>query len=165
MCIAVPRRRALRTIFARHVSKAAAYIHGHLELLFLLATLTVPCTACVAPEPSVAQLQQQDLARLTILSPAAWNLGAPPGRGIALEIVSVDGRDACTPTSCPTELSVPTGSHSLSFRCLLLMGNLRLPQAQSAYTGDFLAGHRYAVQPASVVPDCKLRIRDTTVSP
>lgn len=130
-----------------------------IQSLLLLAAAAL-CSACVTPPPSPTELAQQNLARVVIESPDAWIVSAPKGQGMAVEFVSLDGADVCKPKSCPTELLVPAGTRSLGFRCLLLTGNLRLPKGFTGYRGDFISDHTYAVKPDSVVPECKVQVKD-----
>jgi hypothetical protein len=129
------------------------------QSLLLLAAAAL-CFACAKPGPSATELAQQNLAQVVIESPAAWNLGAPPGKALTVDIAKLDDTDVCKPETCPTELDVPAGKHTLVFRCVLFMGNLSIPRVEMPYTGDFTGGHHYEVRPTSTVPDCKIQVED-----
>lgn len=105
-------------------------------------------------------------AHLAIGYPADWNLGGPANKGVAMGILKLDDTDVCkNGDDCPIELDVPAGKHTLLFQCMVLQDNLHTPAlapwVRVSYQGDFIAGHRYQVRPASSVPDCKIQIQDT----
>ena len=105
-------------------------------------------------------------AHVAIGYPADWNLGGPADKGMAMGILKLDDIDVCkSGDDCPIELDVPAGKHTLLFHCMVLQHNLHTPALMSwvrvSYQGDFIAGHHYAVRPASSVPDCKIQVQDT----
>ena len=78
-------------------------------------------------------------------------------------ILKLDATDVCkSGDDCPIELDVPPGAHTLQFHCMVLQHNLQTPAltpwVRVSYQGNFTAGHRYEVRPASSVPDCKIRV-------
>ncbi|HET7174705.1 MAG TPA: hypothetical protein VFK21_01745 [Gammaproteobacteria bacterium] len=104
-------------------------------------------------------------AHVTIGYPADWNLGGPANKGVAMGILKLDDTDVCkSGDDCPIELDVPAGTHTLLFHCMVLQDNLHTPAlapwVRVSYQGDFIAGHRYQVRPASSVPDCKIQVED-----
>ncbi|HEX5340776.1 MAG TPA: hypothetical protein VFX47_07835 [Gammaproteobacteria bacterium] len=121
------------------------------------------CTACAsAPERTPTQLAAQQLASLYVADAAAWHIAAPPGRGYRIAITRVDGRNSCSPSHCPTRVTLAAGRADIELLCIMLIDNLQLPKRSARYSGEFLAGHVYRIQPLSVLPDCRVQVRDVT---
>lgn len=128
--------------------------------MLLLVMLTVACVAGPAMTP--AQLASDRLAAVHVASTALWKLAAPPGQGYRMDITHVNGHGVCTPTYCPTRITLPAGNGEIEVRCSLLMGNLQIPKQSVNYRGNFIAGHEYQLRPVSMVPACRFEVRDAT---
>lgn len=125
----------------------------------MLVTLT--CVACATvPELTPAQLGAKRLAAIHVASTRLWKIAAPAGQGYGMDITSVNGKSVCSPARCPSYITVPAGRADIGLLCSLLVDNLRLPKQATIYTGDFVAGHVYEIRPVSVVPGCKVEVRD-----
>jgi hypothetical protein len=134
--------------------------HGGLILLLMI-------TAACATEPPLtpSQLASDRLAAVYVASTALWKIAAPPGQGYRMEITHVNGHGVCTPTHCPTRVTLPAGSGEFEVRCSLLMGDLQIPKQSVNFHGNFIAGHMYQLRPVSMVPACRFEVRDATHDP